>query len=170
MNDGMEERDRARRVLYRSCDILNRVCWQGALPPCLLTLSFRMSPRTMAYARPELRGEYPRIVFNARCCRNMGDADFLQLMAHEMIHIRQFSLGGRGGHGKDFQDEQRRLGLILGAVIPEDSPFGYVLFMHGLRMLHPAEAVRILAANPDGLRADKKFFTDNRDDMSHSYA
>ena len=158
----MTTADSARRVLYRSYGVMNRVCWHGALPPCLLTLSFRMSPRTLAYAaRAGRAGEYPRIVFNARCCRIMGDADFLQLMAHEMIHIRQFSLGGRGGHGRDFQDEQRRLGLILGAMIPENSPFGYVLFMHGLRMLRPAEAVRMLADDPGGIRADKDFFDNN---------
>ena len=88
-------------------------------------------------------------------------------MAHEMIHIRQFSLGGRGGHGRDFQDEQRRLGLILGTAIPENSPFGYVLFMHGLRDLHPAEAVRSLVGDPGGLRADKNFFETN---LSRLYA
>ena len=163
----MTTADSARRVLYRSYGVMNRVCWHGALPPCLLTLSFRMSPRTMAYAREGTGWESPRIVFNARCCRALGDADFLQLMAHEMIHIRQFSLGGRGGHGRDFQDEQRRLGLILGTAIPENSPFGYVLFMHGLRDLHPAEAVRSLVGDPGGLRADKNFFETN---LSRLYA
>ena len=166
MNDDPAIGDPARRVLYRSYGIMNRVCWHDALPPCLLTLSFLMSPHTVAYARSGTGGEYPRIVFNARCCRSMGDADLLQIMAHEMIHIRQFSLGGRGGHGKDFQDEQRRLGLILGTAIPGNSPFGYVLFMHGLQMLHPAEAVRSLAGIPGGIRADKKFFEAN---LSHLY-
>lgn len=153
------------RTLYRSYGIMNRVCWQGRLPASRLALSGRMAPHTAAYAQDAGPGDL-RIVFNAETCRLLNDADFLQIMAHEMIHIRQFSLGGRGGHGKDFQDEQRRLGLILGTAIPGNSPFGYVLFMHGLQMLHPAEAVRSLAGIPGGIRADKKFFEAN---LSHLY-
>ena len=33
--------------------------------------------------------------------------------------------------------------------------------MHGLRMLRPAEAVRMLADDPGGIRADKDFFDNN---------
>ena len=157
----------ARSELYRSFGVMNRVCWHGALPPCLLTLSFRLSPATLAYARAGNGAEPPRIVFNAPHCRRLCDADFLQIMAHEMIHIRQFALGGRGGHGRDFQDEQRRLGLVLGRGIPESSPFGYVLFMHGLRGIRPAEAVRMLAGSSGSIRADKDFFNAN---FTHLYA
>lgn len=142
-------------TLYRSYDILNRVCWQGGLPACCLYLSFRMSPYTGAYAQDAgIRGK--RIVFNANLCRMMDKPQFLELFAHEMTHIFQFSQGRRGGHGKDFLDEQRRMGLIRGTVIQPSSPFGYVLFMHDLRQLRPELAMRILAA----LRPPRKRFHD----------
>ena len=141
-------------ALYRSYEILNRVCWQGALPASMLALSFRLSPCTGAYAQDAPDGY--RIVFNAALCRLMDDAAFLEIMVHEMIHIRQYSLGRRGGHGRDFQDELRRIGLIQGQVILPASPFGYVIFMHGIKQLHPAEAARHLAA----LRASRKAYSD----------
>ena len=133
-------------ALYRSYDIMNRICWQGKLPACQLALSFRLAPTTAAYAKNAGRGDL-RIVFNARYAPSLSDSDLLQIMAHEMIHIFQYAQGRRGGHGRDFRNEQVRLGLILGAVIPPDSPFGYVLFMHGMEELHPAAAVRELAAH-----------------------
>ena len=149
------EFDTACLTLYRSYGILNRICWQGRLPVCCLYLSFRMSPRTGAYTQDAgIRGK--RIVFNAKLCRLMDKAGFLQIFAHEMTHIFQYSQGRRGGHGKDFWDEQRRLGLIWGAVIEPSSPFGYALFMHNLRQLRPELAVRTLAA----LRPPRKRFYD----------
>jgi len=144
-------------VLYASYDIMNRTCWQGKLPPCLLRMSHRMSPHTGAYAQDRGGGQY-RIVFNAALCRRIDDPVFLQLMAHEMIHIWQYSRGSRGGHGRDFQDEQRRLGLIQGREISAASPMGYVFFMHDLKNLHPAEAARQLAALPEDRRSEEGFF------------
>ena len=148
------EFDAACLTLYRSYGILNRICWQGRLPACCLYLSFRMSPCTQAYA--QYTGLGMRIVFNAEVCRRMERAEFLQLFAHEMTHIFQYAQRRRGGHGKDFRDEQRRLGLILGRVIEPSSPFGYALFMHELRQLHPELAMRTLAA----LRPPRQRFYD----------
>jgi len=143
------------RILYRSYEILNRVCWQGRLPASCLSLSFRMKPSTAAYAQDAgILGK--RIVFNADLCRLLEKADLLQIFAHEMIHIFQYSQGSRGGHGKDFRNEQRRLGLILGEVIPPSSPFGYALFMHDLCQLRPELAVRTLAS----LRPTRRQFHD----------
>ena len=140
-------------VLYASYGIMNRVCWQGRLPPSLLRMSYRLSPRTIAYAATDFR-----IVFNAKYCRKFDDSGFLQVMAHEMIHIWQYSLGRRGGHGRDFKNEQLRLGLVLGREIPSDSPMGYVFFMHRLKDLHPADAARKIAAYPDHRRLETVFF------------
>lgn len=70
-------------------------------------------------------------------------------MAHEMIHIWQYSRGSRGGHGRNFQDEQRRLGLIQGREISAASPMGYVFFMHDLKNLHPALAGKSLRKMQD---------------------
>ena len=147
--------DAACLTLYRSYGILNRVCWSGRLPACCLYLSFRMSPCTGAYAQ-NAGAAGMRIVFNARLCRLMNKAQFLELFAHEMTHIYQFSQGRRGGHGKDFRDEQRRLGLIRDAVIEPSSPFGYALFMHDLSQLRPELAMRTLAA----LQPPRKQFYD----------
>ena len=143
-------------VLYESFVIMNRVCWQGKLPPCLLRMSHRLSPGTLAYARADFR-----IVFNARYSRSADDSDFLQTMAHEMIHIWQYSLGRRGGHGRDFKNEQLRLGLVQGRVIPADSPMGYVFFMHRLKDLHPADAARKIAAHPDHGKLETAYFQSN---------
>ena len=142
--------------LYRSYEILNRICWQGQLPASCLYLSCRMSNRTCAYAQNCGGSEKVRIVFNAGICRLLNRAELLQLMTHEMIHIYQFSQGRRGGHGRDFRSEQIRLGLIKDTVIQEKSPFGYVLFMHNLRQLDPDQAMRQLA----GLNPPRKLFYD----------
>ena len=140
-------------VLYESFVIMNRVCWQGKLPPCLLRMSYRLSPRTLAYASTDYR-----IVFNAKYSQCVDDSDFLQTMAHEMIHIWQYTLGRRGGHGRDFKNEQLRLGLVLGRVIPSDSPMGYVFFMHRLKDLHPADAARKIAAHPNHSKLETAYF------------
>ena len=134
--------------LYESYTIMNRICWQGTLPPCRLQMSHRLAPSTAAFAGK--RGQTDlRIVFNAAHCPSMNDTDLLQVMAHEMIHIWQYSRGRRGGHGRDFRSEQLRLGLVLGQVIAPDSPMGYVFFLHRLKNLHPAEAARRAAACRD---------------------
>ena len=153
MKEKVTEIEFSLSVLYESFVIMNRVCWQGRLPPCLLRMSYRLSPRTLAYASADFR-----IVFNANYSRCVDDSDFLQTMAHEMIHIWQYTLGRRGGHGRDFKDEQLRLGLVLGREIPSDSPMGYVFFMHRLKNLHPAEAARKIAAYPDHRRLETVFF------------
>ena len=149
------------RTLYGSYDILNRVYWQGRLPACGLYLSFRMSPGTVAYAQDAgILGN--RIVFNAELCRRMDLAELLQIFAHEMTHVFQFTQHRRGGHGKDFQNEQRRLGLIMGMEIPPMSPFGYALFMHNLRQLRPDSAMRRLAELRPERRRFEAFFTGHR--------
>ena len=149
----MTEIESALTALYTSCSIMNRVCWQGRLPPCLLRLSYRLSPRTLAYASSDFR-----IVFNANYCRSVDESNFLQTMAHEMIHIWQYTLGRRGGHGRDFKNEQLRLGLVLGREIPSDSPMGYVFFMHRLKNLHPAEAVRKIIMHRNRREYEAKYF------------
>lgn len=160
------EFDAACLTLYRSYEILNHVCWQGRLPACRLYLSFRMSPCTGAYAQDAgINGK--RIVFNAKLCQLLDKPQLLELFAHEMTHIFQFSQGRRGGHGKDFWDEQRRMGLIKGAVIPPSSPFGYVLFMHDLRQLRPELAMRTLAALRPPRKRFHDFFTGRLPEINH---
>ena len=161
----MNEIESSLSILYDSFGIMNRICWRGELPPCLLRMSHRLSPRTGAYAQKRFGGDL-RIVFNAALCRHLDDSDFLQLMAHEMIHIRQFSLGRRGGHGRDFQSEQLRLGLAPGREIPQDSPMSYVFFMHRLKELHPAGAARKIAAHRNHGKDEIDYFnrfTNRRD-------
>ena len=153
-------------VLYDSFGIVNRICWQGKLPPCLLRMSTRLSPRTEAYAQNRGWHDF-QIVFNAIHCQYIDDSDFLQIMAHEMIHIWQFSLGRRGGHGRDFQIEQLRLGLILGREIPSDSPMGYVLFMHRLKTLHPVEAARRIAICRNRSTYETEFFKKVANNQHH---
>jgi len=145
-------------ILYESYSIMNCICWQGSLPPCLLRMSHRLSSRVWAYARKGFGSDSHRIVFNTTLCYQLNDAGFLQIMAHEMIHIWQFSHGRRGGHGRDFQGEQHRLGLILGQVVPQDSPMGFVFFMHSLKNLHPADAARKIAAHPNHRRCETEYY------------
>ena len=146
-------------AMYESYGILNRICWQGTLPPSLLRMSHRLSRHTGAYAQDRGGGEY-RIVFNAVHCRRLDDSAFLQIMAHEMIHIWQYSSGRRGGHGRDFRKEALRLGVeqVRGSVISPTSPMGYVFFMHDLKNLHPAEAARQVAAYSDHRRFEIEFY------------
>ena len=166
MTTTIPEFEAACLTLYRSYDILNRVCWRGRLPECCLYLSFRMSPCTGAYAQDAgIRGK--RIVFNAKLCRLLDKPQFLELFAHEMTHIFQFSQGRRGGHGKDFWNEQRRLGLIKGRGIEPSSPFGYVLFMHDLRQLRPELAVRTLAALRPPRQRFHEFYTGHLSGSNH---
>ena len=153
MKENVSEIESSLSVLYESFVIMNRVCWQGRLPPCLLRMSYRLSLRIGAYASSQYR-----IVFNAKYSQCVDDSVFLQIMAHEMIHIWQYSLGRRGGHGRDFKNEELRLGLVPGGEIPLDSPLGYVFFMHRLKGLHPADAARKIAAHPNRRRLETDYF------------
>ena len=150
-------------VLSESYSIINRICWQGGLPPCLMRMSHRLSYKTLAYAQK--RSDDHRIVFNASFFRHRNDTEFLLTMAHEMIHIWQYECGGRGGHGRDFKDEQNRLfGISVpvrrppGIAIPRDSPMGYVFFMHEIKNLHPIEAARKIASCRDHRKCEISFF------------
>lgn len=151
-------------ALYESFSIINRICWQGSLPSCLIRISHRLSYRKVAYAQK--RTDYHRIVFNSKHFRHSCDADFLLTMAHEMIHIWQYSCGRNGGHRRDFQDEQDRLfGLSFfpavampGSMIPRDSPMGYVFFMHDIKELHPLAAAKKIAACRDHRKYEISYF------------
>ena len=162
MENSITEIESALAVLYDSYRIMNCVCWQGLLPPCLLRMSYRLSLRVGAYASPKYR-----IVFNAKYSQCVDDSVFLQIMAHEMIHIWQYSLGRRGGHGRDFKNEERRLGLDLGEEISSDSPLGYVFFMHRLKDLHPAEAARRIAANRNRKKHETDYFNQVINKQNH---
>ena len=150
-------------TLYESYSIINRICWQSGLPPCLMRISHRLSYKVGAYAQK--RTDYNRIVFNSKHLRNRCDADFLLIMAHEMIHIWQYSCGRKGGHRRDFLDEQDRLFgisfspvVMPGSMIPRDSPMGYVFFMHEIKNLHPIEAARKIASCRDHRKCEISFF------------
>ncbi len=98
---------------YRMC---NALCWNGALPQCVITMNHRRTPsRVMAFATPSklqrFGAVYPGICFNLRNCSRITPESLLCVMLHEMTHIWQFTQGRRGGHGSDFYSELARIGI-----------------------------------------------------------
>ena len=104
------------RELYAFYAICNTLCWNGALPRCVISLNPRRTPsRVMAFATPmrtSVNGiRYPGICFNLRNCSRITPESLLCVMLHEMTHIWQFAKGRLGGHGSDFYMEMDRIGL-----------------------------------------------------------
>ena len=100
-------------VFYALC---NRLCWNGALPPCVISMNRRNTPsHVMAFATPSrlFHGgvNYPGLCFNLRNCSRIAPESLLCVMLHEMTHIWQFTMGRRGGHGQDFHRELARVGI-----------------------------------------------------------
>ena len=130
----------AYRDFYTCYDLLNRLCWGGTLPPCMLRFSKQMHRAwAMAY-------DNYQISFNAVMCSRSTDVHILMIMAHEMTHILQFSQGRRGGHGKDFYAEMNRVGIEGKGVLStrEGSFFAYVLFIYAMKNIKLAQSMQLI--------------------------
>ena len=139
----MDDLQTAIRNFYICYDLLNRLCWDGRLPPCQLGFSQRMR-RAWATA-----GADCKIRFNAPMCARTSDVHILMTMAHEMTHIWQFCQGRPGGHGKDFYAEMERIGIVgrINMSTREKSCFAYMLFMYSLKNIKLVESMKIINQN-----------------------
>ena len=110
------------RELYYVYCMLNKACWNEALPPCVITISNRL--RTCyAYVRSISETNCPLIAINYFECGRVNNDYLIGILSHEMTHIWQFSQGRCGGHGRDFENEMLRVGLdIPNQLIIMDSP------------------------------------------------
>ena len=121
------------RELYHIYHMLNRVCWNGMLPHCALAVSQKQR-RSWAYATPFCAAHCPLISINSSACSRINNDTFIGIMAHEMTHIWQYAQGRRGGHGRDFKNEMRRIGLdTANELVYEDSPLVFTIRLHRMR-------------------------------------
>jgi len=128
-----EELHQMYRELYHAYCMLNRICWGGTLPRCVLAVSGTQR-HCWAYASPRCAAGCPLIAVNSTACGQIDNDHFLGILAHEMIHIRQFAQGRRGGHGRDFKKEMLRLGVDLDRqLFFEDSPLYYTIRLYRSR-------------------------------------
>ena len=68
------------------------------------------------------------------CIQNAIDQALIKTLVHEMTHIWQYSQGRRGGHGRDFKNEMRRIGLdYTNQLLYEDSPLVFTIKLHRMR-------------------------------------
>ncbi len=157
----MDDLQTAIRNFYICYDLLNRLCWGGRLPLCLLGFSKRMR-RAWATVSADCK-----IRFNAPMCARTSDVHILMIMAHEMTHIWQFSQGRCGGHGKDFYGEMERIGIMgrTNMSTREGYSFSYVLFMYSLKNIKLAESMKIINQNNVCKKYEEAMFNQYKEEV-----
>ena len=135
--------DESFRSFYRAFNMFNRIAWGNTLPPCVLSFYRRKNTRTLAYASnvfPE------KISFNISNCLRLPESFLWGVLAHEMIHIWQFTKGRRGGHGADFRNEMLRIGVDekYGVVIPGTAG-DYIFTLNEISPVNLYDALRTIA-------------------------
>lgn len=93
-------------LLQAEFDRVNAEHFGGELPRVPLYLSGRMRRRNGHFcAHPS------EIVISRRLCEHAEDGEAASTLRHEMIHLWQSHQGVRPGHGSDFREWARRLGV-----------------------------------------------------------
>ncbi|MEL6646279.1 MAG: SprT-like domain-containing protein [Pseudomonadota bacterium] len=102
-------------------NIVNRIWYDGKLPPCMITLERR--GRTMGYFRPRSFASRDggrvvhQIALNPSYFSDLGDIEALQTFVHEIVHLWREELGpkkppSRGYHCRVWGREMERIGLM----------------------------------------------------------
>ena len=91
--------------------LLNRRHFSGALGEVRLALSSRMRRRLGEFRPGETPGEQACISIARRHLKRDGWAGVRDTMAHELVHQWQAETGRRLGHGPDFRERCRAIGI-----------------------------------------------------------
>ncbi len=151
-------------ALYRAYYVLNFFCWRERLPRTEIRL-YRQCGFTLAYAS---KSSPPRIAFNLFHLGrvDLPNIEFFALLAHEMTHVWQYTEGRRGGHGKDFRDEMRRIGIEerrgFVAILP-GSPFATAVNFFRWRSVQYGQVLASLAKGGYSRTGDRVFFRNNQE-------
>lgn len=87
-------------------DRVNAAYFDGALPPVPIALSGRMRRRNGHFSTHPLE-----IVVSRRLFTEAAEGEAEHTLRHEMIHLWQHHTGAKPGHGADFRQWARRLGV-----------------------------------------------------------
>ncbi len=85
-------------------DAVNGLHFGGDLPVIPIRLSDRMRRRNGHF-----RADPPEIAISRALCTRAADGEAEHTLRHEMIHLWQWSTGGKPGHGLDFRRWARKL-------------------------------------------------------------
>jgi hypothetical protein len=99
--------------LREEFDHVNSSHFSGILPAIAIYLSGRMRRRNGHFSPDPLE-----IVISRRLCVEAAAGEAERTLRHEMIHLWQHVSGTRIGHGTDFRDWARRLGIHPRATRP----------------------------------------------------
>lgn len=106
------------RELYAIVKLCNQTCWDGALPPCAITVNRQeqLNPDAVSFLpkRTTINGvTHPGLCFHLAKCDKLAPDALLAETLHAMTHLWQHAQGLRTGHGKDFTQELDRIGIAL---------------------------------------------------------
>ena len=109
----------------------------------------------------------PLIAINSSDCSQINNDVFIGIMAHEMTHIWQFAQGRRGGHGRDFKNEMRRIGLdYANQRLYEDSPLVFTIKLHRMRNFNVTACFSTLRRGDFNRQDQLEFYLANRQSLS----
>lgn len=152
--------------LYCVYRMLNKACWNGALPPSVITISYRLRD-CFAYAQPRSEAECPLIAINNYACNRIDNAFLIGLLSHEMTHIWQYTQGRRGGHGRDFEKEMLRVGLdIPNGLILMDSPLVASIKQYHMKQINLPAYFSLMHKGDFSRRKQIDFYLANRQSLS----
>jgi hypothetical protein len=87
-------------------DAVNAAFFDGELPTVPLHLSGRMHRRNGHFSVDPLE-----IVISRRLCERGETGEAERTLRHEMVHLWQYASGRHPGHGADFRERARLLGI-----------------------------------------------------------
>jgi hypothetical protein len=87
-------------------DAVNAAYFHGELPAVPLHLSGRMHRRNGHFSLDPLE-----IVISRRLCERGEFGEAERTLRHEMVHLWQYASGRHPGHGADFRERARLLGI-----------------------------------------------------------
>ena len=121
-----EDEPRIARLLTLHAE-LNARHFGGALGPCEIRISRRMRRRLGEFRPAAGPGGRPEIALGHRHLKRDGWAPATGTLLHEMVHQWQAETGRRLGHGRDFRDKCREVGIEGRAIARLGTDFRSIL-------------------------------------------
>jgi hypothetical protein len=106
-------------AIQAAYDWLNCELFEGLLPPAMLVLS-RNNNVLGGYFTPDRWFDedgkaIPEIAINANCLKQAGIVKAMVVLAHEMVHLWQYTSGSpsrAGYHNQEWADKAKEIGLV----------------------------------------------------------
>ena len=104
------------RELYRIWTLVNQLCWEGQLAPCVFSVNrseLGISELMMSSAGRATLNDIscPGVTLNLQNCASASTEEIAMGILHESIHVFQRQQGRHASHAADFFREANRIGL-----------------------------------------------------------